>query len=74
MTGNLLFNDTFFALSCGSGLSGEVLTEQGHYWVGLDISTSMLGIVFYIIKISKSLSVILHMGLYAVFELLKLTN
>lgn len=29
--------------SCGSGLSGEVLTEQGHYWVGFDISKSMLG-------------------------------
>ncbi len=28
---------------CGSGLSGEALTENGHYWVGLDISTSMLG-------------------------------
>ena len=29
--------------SCGSGLSGECLTEQGHLWMGLDISTSMLG-------------------------------
>lgn len=31
-------------LGCGSGLSGSVLEEQGHMWVGLDISTSMLGI------------------------------
>lgn len=30
-------------LGCGSGLSGEVLTEYGHLWVGLDISKSMLG-------------------------------
>lgn len=30
-------------LGCGSGLSGGVLEEQGHGWVGLDISRSMLG-------------------------------
>ena len=29
--------------SCGSGLSGEVLTDEGHHWVGLDISQAMLG-------------------------------
>lgn len=34
----------FLSLSrCGSGLSGEALTEQGHHWVGMDISSSMLG-------------------------------
>lgn len=31
-------------LGCGSGLSGEVLSERGHAWIGLDISRSMLGI------------------------------
>lgn len=31
-------------VGCGSGLSGEVLTEHGHYWVGYDISDSMLDI------------------------------
>ncbi|XP_071504071.1 18S rRNA (guanine-N(7))-methyltransferase-like [Diadema antillarum] len=31
-------------IGCGSGLSGEALTEQGHHWVGLDISPSMLDI------------------------------
>ncbi len=31
-------------LGCGSGLSGETLTEQGHYWTGFDISPSMLEI------------------------------
>ncbi|XP_071790804.1 18S rRNA (guanine-N(7))-methyltransferase-like isoform X2 [Asterias amurensis] len=31
-------------VGCGSGLSGETLTEQGHYWVGLDISSHMLDI------------------------------
>nr|CAG4641114.1 EOG090X0BBW [Eulimnadia texana] len=31
-------------LGCGSGLSGETLTEQGHTWVGVDISPAMLGI------------------------------
>lgn len=29
-------------IGCGSGLSGDVLTEAGHTWVGLDISQSML--------------------------------
>ena len=27
---------------CGSGLSGEALTEAGHVWVGVDISEHML--------------------------------
>lgn len=31
-------------IGCGSGLSGEVLEEHGHTWVGCDISTSMLEI------------------------------
>ena len=31
-------------IGCGSGLSGEVLDEDGHFWVGFDISPSMLGI------------------------------
>lgn len=29
-------------LGCGSGLSGEILTEEGYDWVGMDISPSML--------------------------------
>ena len=33
-----------FAVGCGSGLSGEVLTEQGHSWTGVDISPSMLAV------------------------------
>lgn len=31
-------------IGCGSGLSGGVLTECGHMWVGVDISTDMLGL------------------------------
>jgi 18S rRNA (guanine1575-N7)-methyltransferase len=31
-------------IGCGSGLSGEVLEEDGHFWVGMDISPSMLSI------------------------------
>lgn len=31
-------------IGCGSGLSGEVLTEHGHHWIGFDISSSMLDI------------------------------
>lgn len=29
-------------VGCGSGLSGEILTEEGHIWVGMDISADML--------------------------------
>ena len=31
-------------IGCGSGLSGEILTSEGHMWPGLDISPSMLDI------------------------------
>ncbi|BFZ57824.1 18S rRNA (guanine1575-N7)-methyltransferase [Savitreella phatthalungensis] len=31
-------------VGCGSGLSGEILQEEGHYWVGMDISPSMLDV------------------------------
>ena len=31
-------------VGCGSGLSGEVLSDEGHAWVGLDISPSMLDV------------------------------
>lgn len=31
-------------IGCGSGLSGEVLTEMGHHWVGYDIAPSMLAV------------------------------
>jgi len=31
-------------LGCGSGLSGEVIQENGHMWIGVDISPSMIGI------------------------------
>ncbi len=29
-------------IGCGSGLSGEILEQEGHVWVGMDISPSML--------------------------------
>jgi len=29
-------------LGCGSGLSGEILTEENYNWIGMDISPSML--------------------------------
>uniref|UniRef100_A0A914E6G4 18S rRNA (guanine-N(7))-methyltransferase n=1 Tax=Acrobeloides nanus TaxID=290746 RepID=A0A914E6G4_9BILA len=29
-------------VGCGSGLSGEVLTENEHHWIGIDISRHML--------------------------------
>ena len=30
-------------IGCGSGLSGEILDEEGYMWVGVDIAPSMLG-------------------------------
>lgn len=29
-------------IGCGSGLSGEILEQEGHYWCGMDIAPSML--------------------------------
>nr|XP_023511221.1 probable 18S rRNA (guanine-N(7))-methyltransferase isoform X2 [Equus caballus] len=29
-------------IGCGSGLSGDYLSYEGHYWVGIDISPAML--------------------------------
>ena len=31
-------------IGCGTGLSGETVEEAGHYWVGCDISQSMLDV------------------------------
>ncbi|XP_076038707.1 putative 18S rRNA (guanine-N(7))-methyltransferase [Oratosquilla oratoria] len=31
-------------LGCGSGLSGETITENGHMWIGMDISQAMLDV------------------------------
>ena len=31
-------------VGCGSGLSGKVLEENGHVWVGCDVSRDMLGV------------------------------
>ena len=33
----------FGANRCGSGLSGETITDHGYHWVGFDISSDMLG-------------------------------
>ena len=30
-------------IGCGSGLSGELLSDEGHVWAGCDVSASMLG-------------------------------
>lgn len=42
---NLSSEDSAFLLDigCGSGLSGEILDEEGYTWVGCDIAPSMLG-------------------------------
>lgn len=30
-------------IGCGSGLSGEILDDEGYLWAGVDIAPSMLG-------------------------------
>nr|XP_054773028.1 probable 18S rRNA (guanine-N(7))-methyltransferase [Lytechinus pictus] len=52
-------------IGCGSGLSGEALTEQGHHWVGMDISSSMLDIA---IEREVDGDVCLRRGSKAVFQ------
>jgi len=34
-------------VGCGSGLSGEILDEEGYIWAGVDIAPSMLGMLSY---------------------------
>ncbi|NWS07762.1 BUD23 methyltransferase, partial [Motacilla alba] len=31
-------------VGCGSGLSGDHISEEGHYWIGMDISPAMLDV------------------------------
>jgi len=31
-------------IGCGSGLSGECITDSGHVWIGVDISSAMLDV------------------------------
>ncbi|MBW0493601.1 hypothetical protein O181_033316 [Austropuccinia psidii MF-1] len=38
------FSGLLLDIGCGSGLSGEILSEHGHQWIGVDISGSMLEI------------------------------
>lgn len=40
-------------LGCGSGLSGSVLEDCGHMWVGIDISSAMLGMFLQIMLWSR---------------------
>jgi len=34
-------------IGCGSGLSGEILDDEGYIWAGVDIAPSMLGEFFF---------------------------
>lgn len=42
-------------IGCGSGLSGEILDEEGYNWVGVDIAPSMLGAFFCALTVWKVL-------------------
>lgn len=37
-------------IGCGSGLSGECISNRGHHWIGCDISPSMLNIAVQVCK------------------------
>ena len=37
-------------VGCGSGLSGECISNRGHHWIGCDISPSMLNIAANVIN------------------------
>lgn len=39
-----LFQSLFKRCSCGSGLSGETISDYGYNWVGIDISKHMLSV------------------------------
>lgn len=41
---NLPKNSFVLDIGCGSSLSGEILTEEGHIWCGMDISPDMLAV------------------------------
>lgn len=41
---NLKESSFVLDVGCGSGLSGEILSQHGHTWIGMDISPSMLDI------------------------------
>ena len=32
-------------VGCGSGIRGETISENGHHWIGLDISATMLSML-----------------------------
>lgn len=38
-------------IGCGSGISGEVLSDNEHYWIGFDISRHMLSEYFIFVHI-----------------------
>lgn len=41
-------------IGCGSGLSGEILDEEGYVWAGVDIAPSMLGESIQGLEVQKS--------------------
>lgn len=41
---NITESSFILDIGCGSGLSGEILTDEGHVWCGVDISPSMLAV------------------------------
>lgn len=41
---NLTEPSLILDLGCGSGLSGETISELGHTWIGIDVSASMLSV------------------------------
>ena len=40
-------------IGCGSGLSGEILDDEGYIWAGVDIAPSMLGEFFFLFRLPR---------------------
>jgi 18S rRNA (guanine1575-N7)-methyltransferase len=45
-------------IGCGSGISGEELSDAGNMWIGVDISQSMLGRLVVVVFVVLFLSVV----------------
>lgn len=59
-------------IGCGSGLSGSVLEDQGHIWIGVDISSAMLGKYFNYSVIQlyfSNISFIIYITLMHIYEI-----
>lgn len=53
-------------IGCGSGLSGEILDEEGYIWAGVDVAPSMLGVSYIYAALRSTDMLILERLLWSV--------